>query len=100
MSNNRSCVHNENKQYGTCTICSKIKLGIMLKNEYKHLGLTTTVWSYYNKNYQTKEKIIAGMLRRFAKSELYKGKYNLVIFYDNYDNSNDNELKRYKATEL
>lgn len=77
--------------YGTCKNCSRIKMGIMLKNGWQFLKessssgkLSNPYWyNYYKENNSTNNFIIKGMVRRFNELNTYNNAAKKLIFYDN-----------------
>lgn len=65
-----------------CNVHFKVRMGFMLKNEYKEQngGRNPYFYNFYKTNRQPTSKIIKDMARRFAP--LFKGQYRYIVFYD------------------
>lgn len=76
---------------GWCTKCSKIKMVFALKHGMEMYklknpdgSLTNPVrYSFYKMNHIDSSKIVAGMIRRFRDSVLFKHASNKILFYEN-----------------
>lgn len=64
-----------------CTSCSKIRMGVMLKNGFKNKGIRITFYSFLNDNNKTDEQIFEIMRRRIISKPEYTNAVNKYIFF-------------------
>lgn len=79
------CGCNVAKAY--CTQHSKIKMRVMVKDEYKTSYPNTVFYSFFKQENKPPLTIINNMLQRLEKD--FKNAYNVILFYDNQNKSGD-----------
>lgn len=79
------CGCNHAKAY--CSLHSKIKMRIMIKNEYKSSYPNVVFYSFFKQENKPQLTIIQNMLNRLERD--FKNAYNVILFYDNQNKSGE-----------
>lgn len=69
-----------------CTHHSKIKMRVMVKDEYKSTYQNMTFYSFFKEENKPPLTIITKMLKRLESN--FKNAYNVILFYDNQNREN------------
>lgn len=76
-----SCTHKEKKHRNICSQHSRIKMVIMLKDEYKKGSNSITYYCFISENKLSDYQIIENMKKRLLPR--HRNEYNVVQFYNN-----------------
>lgn len=64
-----------------CSTHSKVKMVVMLKDEYKNTFKTRVFYCYLKHNKKPEATIVIGMIDRLEKD--FKNAFNCIIFFNN-----------------